>query len=83
MIASHFSLDACVVDQDIAGPGLRDQVSALVCFRHVGLDVACGNVEFLGNVAGQGVILLAVDEGVQHHIRARPRQFARDAEADA
>jgi hypothetical protein len=97
MIWSHFSdgklldrrdvLDAGVVHQDVDAAHRRlrllDQRAAVRALRHVGGDIDRPHVVFLRDAAGDRMVLVAVGERVQHHVRAQPRQFLGDPEADA
>ena len=75
-------LNAGIVDQNIAGTGLPDQIPAFRAFGHIGLDIACAHPCFRGDLSRDRVILLPIGEGVQHHIGARPRHFPRDPQPD-
>ncbi len=75
-------LNAGIVDEDIADPGLFDQRAAFVGLGHVRLDIARLRAGLLGDAGGQRVILFRIGKGIQHHVHARAREFLRDAEAD-
>ncbi len=76
-------LNAGVVDQDIAAACRLDQGAAFVRLGHVGLDIARLDAVFLGDGFRQGVILVGIGEGVDHHRGPCPCHLMRDAKADA
>ena len=75
-------LNARVVNQDIAAPGLFNQRAAIVALGHIGANIAGRHTGFSGDLFRNGVILVAVGKTIEHDIRTGAGHFPSNAKPD-